>query len=672
MTLKTMPLRSRLNILFMLITSGIVIAIIIFSLVYFYFVVQSEAASNMRGKAEIVSLIYNDKMDEIMLFTKNLAANRALQVVVDLDISNKLSELLKETVARERVYHITVYDKQAKIMSSVGLDYNPLVTDGENRPVSANELVIKSLMQQTIVANELIPLASGKQVLAISCVAPVFRDNVLIGGILVRFVLNNSTDIVKKIKEKLGVDATVFEGGKPVASTVADSIDADIFARLMSKGEDSSVYEKNVIWFGGELVQYRSLTDINKIPVGVIGIHVSAGKYMTMFASAFLVFLILTFIALGAVYFFVFRVSGSITAPLLNLLDGVKKITNGDLSHQIMLDLKDEIGKLSEAFDIMRLSLQEKISTIQEMNASLENTVKERTGTIEALMETMKKYVPNQLYEAFAHGERDSNISVHYRKKITVFFSDIVNFTATTESLESEDLSDLLNTYLNSMAQIANKWGGTIDKFVGDAVMVFFGDPVFTSDEDHALRAVRMALDMIEEMKHLRAAWLDKGIQKPLHVRIGINTGYCTIGNFGSEDRMDYTIIGGNVNMAARLETAAEPDTILISHETYSLVKNKINCEFRENLNLKGISGPVKAYKVLGENDKISSVDYVKIDHTGILLKDVLINPDKLSRDEKKSLAHQLKLAFTLTMGEAQFVHDEKSDTWKLVRKKKD
>ena len=193
----------------------------------------------------------------------------------------------------------------------------------------------------------------------------------------------------------------------------------------------------------------------------------------------------------------------------------------------------------------------------------------------------------------------EKNVKIEaYRKKLTVFFSDIKGFTEITDRLEPEVLSSLLNSYLNEMSQIALKHGGTIDKFVGDAILIFFGDPETKGEKEDAKACALMALEMRERMKHLRKIWEDQGISNPLEIRIGINTGFCNVGNFGSEDRLDYTIIGGEVNLASRLESNADPGQILISHETYSLIKKDIVCEKKEELSVKGISHKIQTYQI--------------------------------------------------------------------------
>ena len=138
----------------------------------------------------------------------------------------------------------------------------------------------------------------------------------------------------------------------------------------------------------------------------------------------------------------------------------------------------------------------------------------------------------------------------------------------------------MLNYYLNEMSSIALKFGGTIDKYVGDAIIVFFGDPETQGVQKDALNCVNMAITMQKRMKALENEWAQKfGLREPLQIRIGINTGYCTVGNFGSENRLDYTVIGGQVNLASRLESSANSGTILISFDTYSQIKDEVDCE---------------------------------------------------------------------------------------------
>ncbi|MGA7739181.1 MAG: PAS domain-containing protein [Pseudolabrys sp.] len=257
--------------------------------------------------------------------------------------------------------------------------------------------------------------------------------------------------------------------------------------------------------------------------------------------------------------------------------------------------------------------------------------VTEKNQALEVLSTKLSKYLSPQVYSSIFLGSQDVKIASS-RKKLTVFFSDIADFTATTDDLESEELTGLLNHYLTEMSKIALAHGATIDKYIGDAILAFFGDPETRGVQEDAMACVNMAIAMQRRMRELQAEWHDKGLQKPFQLRIGINTGYCTVGNFGSEDRMDYTIIGNEVNLAARLQSHAELGGILLSHETYSLVKGHVVAEERKPVQAKGIAKPVRNYKVINcVDDLVEQGKAIREERDGLK---VLVDLQKLDRHE--------------------------------------
>jgi adenylate cyclase len=239
----------------------------------------------------------------------------------------------------------------------------------------------------------------------------------------------------------------------------------------------------------------------------------------------------------------------------------------------------------------------------RQLNAAA-GVIAQKNKQLEALSTKLSKYLSPQIYKSIFTGAQSVEIASS-RKKLTVFFSDVVNFTETTDKLESEELTNLLNHYLTEMSRIALKFGGTIDKYIGDAIMIFFGDPESRGVKEDAVACMRMAIAMLRRMDDLRSEWQELGAERPFQLRIGINTGYCTVGNFGGEDRMDYTIIGNVVNMTARLQTQAEVDSILMGHETYSLVKDLVATEEQPPIKVKGFAEPAHCYKVLGLYDDL-------------------------------------------------------------------
>jgi len=271
-----------------------------------------------------------------------------------------------------------------------------------------------------------------------------------------------------------------------------------------------------------------------------------------------------------------------------------------------------------------------------------ETELTEKSKSMEKLSNQIAKYLSPQIYESIFTGRQEVKVASH-RRKLTIFFSDIAGFTEAAEQLESEDLTKLLNHYLTEMSAIALAHGATIDKYVGDAIVIFFGDPETRGVKEDALACVRMAISMRRKMIELQAIWSDSGIAKPLQCRIGINTGFCTVGNFGSEDRLDYTIIGSGVNLASRLESVASPGEILVSYETYALVKDQIHCGKFGETTVKGISHPIQTYQVVDA--------YEDLEREREMIEDIFpnysltINLDELSPDQRSRAVISLNRA---------------------------
>jgi class 3 adenylate cyclase len=233
--------------------------------------------------------------------------------------------------------------------------------------------------------------------------------------------------------------------------------------------------------------------------------------------------------------------------------------------------------------------------TIRRVNSELETA----NEFLASLSLKISRYLSPQVYKSIFSGQKDVTIHTE-RKRLTIFFSDIKDFTATTERLQPELITQLLNEYLTAMSEIAQAHGGTVDKFIGDAILIFFGDPESKGEAEDARTCLRMAFDMQRRLGELNARWRHNGIEHPFRVRMGINTGYCNVGNFGSADRMHYTIIGAEANLAARLQAIAEPGQIVSSYETYSLVRDMAAAHPLAPIRMKGISREVTPYAIEG------------------------------------------------------------------------
>lgn len=216
------------------------------------------------------------------------------------------------------------------------------------------------------------------------------------------------------------------------------------------------------------------------------------------------------------------------------------------------------------------------------------------------------QYVPAAVVAEIARRPQAYSMASEARE-MTVLFCDIKDFSTISEQVEPHELAQMLNVFLTDMTAVLHRHGATIDKYIGDAMLLFFGDPTTMGDQEDALACVKMAIAMQRRMVDLRAKWNEFGHERPIHMRIGINSGYCNVGNFGSEARMDYTIIGGEVNLAARLESIAEADGIMLAYGTYSLVKHEIDAKEQKPIKVKGIARDVVPYAVEGIFDDLDA-----------------------------------------------------------------
>ncbi|OJY38185.1 MAG: adenylate/guanylate cyclase domain-containing protein [Rhizobiales bacterium 65-9] len=231
--------------------------------------------------------------------------------------------------------------------------------------------------------------------------------------------------------------------------------------------------------------------------------------------------------------------------------------------------------------------------------SSMNKELAESNNFLATISAKLARYLPPQIYKSIFSGEKGVDLATE-RKKLTIFFSDIKDFTATAERLQPEDLTALLNEYLTEMSRIALDHGATVDKFIGDAILVFFGDPETKGVKEDAHACVRMAIAMQRRLAQLNIEWRHRGIEQPFQARMGINTGFCNVGNFGSADRVDYTIIGAEANLTARLQQIAEPGEIMLSYETYLLTRELVRAQPRQPIHMKGIGREVIPYAVEG------------------------------------------------------------------------
>jgi class 3 adenylate cyclase/HAMP domain-containing protein len=330
--------------------------------------------------------------------------------------------------------------------------------------------------------------------------------------------------------------------------------------------------------------------------------------------------------------------------PIRILREGAARFGAGNLSQRISLHTGDELETLADQFNDMAGRLQESYNDLENKIETRTHELREASEFLSSVSAKISKYISPQIYKSIFSGQRDAAIATE-RKRLTIFFSDIKDFTSTTERLQPEDLTALVNEYFTEMSIIASRHGATIDKFIGDAMLLFFGDPETKGAAEDARACLEMAIDMQNRLERLNIEWRRRGIENPFRARMGINTGYCNVGNFGSNERMDYTIIGAEANLAARLQQIAEPGRIVVSYETYALVRDVVRAHALPPITMKGISREVVPYAVDGLVGDERRSHVLSEQSTGI---EIFVDLDALDDESKEHTRRLLQSALAM------------------------
>lgn len=284
------------------------------------------------------------------------------------------------------------------------------------------------------------------------------------------------------------------------------------------------------------------------------------------------------------------------------------------------------LGVLLDRFASQKAHLKESIAQLREKDRE-----------ITRLNEKLSLFVSDPLVRHLSQDEGQT-LFRHSRKKITIFFSDICRFSTITDTMEPEEMAEQLNEYFHEMIPLVLQHKGTLDKLMGDGIMVLFGAPDDMDPAEGAYRCVQMAAAMQAKLKELNHKWARKGYPHALHVRMGAHTGLSVVGSFGSDRWMNYTAIGSQVNVAARLQQVAEPDQLLISRATYALIAEKIQARDLGPMMLKGLQQPVHIYECLGVDGK-GFVQGIVEEGPGYF---VSLQPDAMEEGKIRELAELL------------------------------
>jgi len=310
-------------------------------------------------------------------------------------------------------------------------------------------------------------------------------------------------------------------------------------------------------------------------------------RVLTGVVAAISALSLLAALALGAI------LSWSLIRPVRQVDHALARIAGGDFSVRVVVPNRDEFGSLATNLNLTAGRLAGAYRDLETLNTNLQQTVDTKVAELER-MSRLKRYLSPQLAASIVEGEGDLDLGSR-RKYLTTFFSDVRGFTTASERMEPDELIAQLNDYLSEMTDIVFRHGGTLDKYVGDAVMVFFGDPVW--QDDHAARAVRMAFEMRDRMQSMQDEWAAR-YHEAFQVGVGITTGWVTVGDIGSEARSDYTVLGNEVNVASRLSDHATAGQILVTEPTLEEVGDLVEATPLPKVELKGVSRDVSIYEI--------------------------------------------------------------------------
>jgi len=323
-------------------------------------------------------------------------------------------------------------------------------------------------------------------------------------------------------------------------------------------------------------IAYNSPIKFKQLTAGYVFITLSKKNMIRSLNNLrFVIIMITAFMSLIAI-FLAFVMSKHLSKPIYNLVDASKAIDEGDYKFRLNERRNDEIGELAHAFNHMAHGLFQKSQVEDAFSRYVSSNVAQK--------------VLQNLDEVELGG-------VHVTA--SVLFADIVGFTSISEKMPPDEIANLLNEYFTLISSIAEDHNGHIDKFMGDCAMAVFGVPELTSD--HSYNAVSCAVSIQEKVKQLNRQRL-KEKKIPVHFRIGVNTGVMVAGNLGSNDRMEYTVIGDPVNLASRLAGIAKSDQIIILEEFYrqQAIKQRVNATQHKIIRVRGIKDEVSTWLVQG------------------------------------------------------------------------
>jgi class 3 adenylate cyclase len=286
--------------------------------------------------------------------------------------------------------------------------------------------------------------------------------------------------------------------------------------------------------------------------------------------------------------------SWSLIRPVRRVDHALARIASGDFDEHVEVPNRDEFGRLTANLNRTSGRLAELYQDLTTLNENLERQVEEQLVQLRRA-EQLRRYLAPQVADAVLSGGAPVTLT-STRRNLTILYANIRGFTSMAERVEPEELIDSLNEYFAVMTDVVFRNGGTLDKYVGDGILAFFGDPI--PFEDHAERAVATALEMRTRLRGIRSKWMER-LHEELNVGIGISTGYVTVGNIGSDTRTEYTVIGNHVNLASGLAETAGANQILATERTIAAVRGRVEAAAVDQVSLEDVNRQVRIFEVI-------------------------------------------------------------------------
>ncbi|MCL2154505.1 MAG: HAMP domain-containing protein [Leptospirales bacterium] len=379
-------------------------------------------------------------------------------------------------------------------------------------------------------------------------------------GVIKSFIVNSSGDVIGHYDSSIARSKVNLSSLKIVEMMMANS---------NPNGQTFYTDEKGDRY----LAAFHRLEFGDSAVISIVEESVAFGSVYKILRIIFYI----TLISLAFAVIFILIFSKSLTNPIRRLVSAASMIQGGDFSVVVPETTRDEIGRLSVSFTNMAHGLAER----------------------EKIKDAFSKFVNKEVAELALKGDLKLGGEI---KKVAVFFSDIRSFTAMSEKLQPDEVVDFLNEYMTLMVKCVNDTNGSVDKFIGDAIMAVWGVPVSRgNDTENAVNSALLMREVLLKFNKGRGS-----LKKPIiNIGCGINTGPVVAGQIGSEDRMEYTVIGDTVNFASRIEALNKPfgTDILISADSYNTVKGIFNVAPMKKVKVKGKNNSQQIYAVLGRKD---------------------------------------------------------------------